>query len=207
MLTICVLTESVLGAPASVTSLERFRASSGPLPYNSDNDANEDDVDGAGASAADAAAASSDGALWRKSLLSVPPAQLRWRTPCAGSDPAPGIQMDGLFEAAAMAPSEHFSIIALKAMEQHGKVSSLMSKYVSDSDRLIFCAFSWRPTRKRYSDYKRKKEQKKGKRKKYAPQNMFGNGHIKLSWFLLSRFPNTPLLVWRRLETVRQYHD
>ncbi len=118
LITICVLTKPVVSAPSS---LEMFRSS---LGFNRDND-----TDGPEASPHD----DTDKTQWRKSLLDdVPPAQLRWRTPCAGSSPAHGV--DGLFdsvETAAIAPHEHFSVIALKAMEHHGKVISLMSKYVS----------------------------------------------------------------------------
>ena len=118
VLIICILTGPVVSAPSS---LEVFRSN---LGFNSDNDAGGDD------------ASNDERALWRKSLMDdVPPAQLRWRTPCAGSSPARGLRIDGLFdsvETAAVAPNEHFNIIALKAMEQHGKVTSLMSKYVSN---------------------------------------------------------------------------
>ena len=117
ILTICILTGPVVSAPSS---LEVFRSN---LGYSSDNDAGG------------AEASNDEQALWRKSLLDdVPPAQLRWSSPCAGSSPARGVRIDGIFESvetAAVAPNEHLSIIALKAMEQHGKVTSLMSKYVS----------------------------------------------------------------------------
>ena len=116
ILTICILTDPIVSAPSS---LEVFRSN---LGYSSDNDAGGAD------------ASNDERALWRKSLLDdVAPAQQRWSTPCAGSSPARGVRVE-IFESvetAAVAPNEHFNIIALKAMEQHGKVTSLMSKYVS----------------------------------------------------------------------------
>ena len=121
LLTICILTGPVISVPSS---LEVFRSN---LGYSSDNDAG----------GADADASNDEKDLWRRRVLDdVPPAQLRWRTPCSGSSPAHGVRIDGIFdsvETAAVAPHQHFNIIALKAMAEHGKVTSLMSKYVSSS--------------------------------------------------------------------------
>lgn len=99
------------------TSLEVFRSNLG-LGGDNDADASSDEID-----------------MWRKALLDdVPPAQLRWRSPCAGSSPVRGIRVHGIFqsvETAAIAPHSHFKTIAQKAVEQHAKVTDLMKTYVS----------------------------------------------------------------------------
>ncbi len=121
LLATCILTTPVISAP---TSLQVFRST---LNHH-DNHANSDDTDDS--------TSLDPKALWRKSLLDdVAPANLRWRSPCAGSRPVDGIDTDGgIFEdveTAALVPHEHYLIISRKAGEQHSRVYTLMGDYVS----------------------------------------------------------------------------